>query len=444
MVAPSVIPGRAFQRVDRVSRLLFHWTARDLSLVPRTGGTPTYARSSPGMAIDRLGRIRMAVHSQPRFWHHDLDGDGVRETPTLRMEGPRTQKLTAPEDLSNAAWNKPGVTVPSTNNPSPRNRDLTACFVREDTSTGGHEINQNFTIGAGANPTGAIVFIKAQGRTKGRFRLMSGGGANEFGGTFDLVAGTLVANQGASATNIFVKLHALGDGWFAFEIFGQTSNTTTVTFTVVFRNASDQESYTGDGASGFLIWGCVATDNTMAESYWGTGASAAADNFTAPMLWSPSRDITVFGKVIRPAHADAAAGQSIGRNCAVVQLSDQLDVSGGSARIMLLGGARNVEAALTSPGTDIFPAIAIPAGASGSVLRVCAQYRNLSKGGFARVSVGGAFGSEEGPITAFAAWNAQLLAIGCQSGGTSEFGGDLLEIKVGPGLYTPDQMEVLT
>jgi hypothetical protein len=92
MVAPSVLPGRAFQRVDRVSRCLVHWRAADLTINPLTGQVASFARASlAGSSQDQLGGLRKTVHSQPRFGFLDEDADGIYESPHLLLERSRTQ-----------------------------------------------------------------------------------------------------------------------------------------------------------------------------------------------------------------------------------------------------------------------------------------------------------------------------------------------------------------
>ncbi len=92
MIAPSVLPGRAYQRIDRVSRCLVHWRAADLSLTPLTGQPATFTRTTlAGSSQDTRGFLRRSVHSQPRFGYLDEDGDGVYESPHLLLESGRTQ-----------------------------------------------------------------------------------------------------------------------------------------------------------------------------------------------------------------------------------------------------------------------------------------------------------------------------------------------------------------
>jgi len=96
-------------RAGRRSRFLLDWSADsclerpDRLLTALTGQAATFARATVGTMIDAGGRVNLAVHSEPRFEWVDLDGDGVRETPGLLLEGTRTNLLLQSENFG-ATW----------------------------------------------------------------------------------------------------------------------------------------------------------------------------------------------------------------------------------------------------------------------------------------------------------------------------------------------------
>lgn len=112
---PTTLPGRSYISVgsERKSRLLFHWRARDVSLTPVAGQTPTFVRATAGGAvIGSNGRLRTPVHSQPRYEMVDLDGDGIRETAGLLIEPQRTQICPNPQTPN--SWTITGSPVVTT------------------------------------------------------------------------------------------------------------------------------------------------------------------------------------------------------------------------------------------------------------------------------------------------------------------------------------------
>lgn len=112
---PTTLPGRSYVSVgsERKSRLLFHWRARDFSLNPLAGQSPTFVRATAGGAvIGSNGRLRTPVHSQPRYEMVDFDGDGIRETAVLLLEPQRTQLH--PEPQSPNSWTNIGTPIVTT------------------------------------------------------------------------------------------------------------------------------------------------------------------------------------------------------------------------------------------------------------------------------------------------------------------------------------------
>src|SRR6267142_3138462 len=69
----------------------------------------TFARADAATCatyIDRDGTVRVAEANKLRREWVDLDGDGVRESPGLLLEGSRTNVVLWNRDMTNAAWVK--------------------------------------------------------------------------------------------------------------------------------------------------------------------------------------------------------------------------------------------------------------------------------------------------------------------------------------------------
>ncbi len=274
----------------------------------------TASRGSIAGLITAAGNFKSAGNNTPRVtWIKDANGI---YQPRLLLEAAATNKLTSPEDLSNAAWTKTRSTVPSTNNTSPRN-DATASFLREDASvTTSHYLEQTYTRAAAANTAGVTIFLKANGRTKALWRFADATGeANRYDLTIDLTAGTVVTAAAGSGVATFGIITALTNGWFAVTAYGVPGTGATNTFWRLYLlDASGNVNYTGDGASGMFVWGCVGTDNQVAGMYWGTGASRSADSLSAPFSYKPQA-LWVYTKFIEQGTArlnNSAGPHSIG------------------------------------------------------------------------------------------------------------------------------------
>src|SRR5690606_27785683 len=83
--------------------LLWRWRAG------WAGGS--FSRASAAWYIGPDGVLRQAAANAPRIEWYDLDGDGVRETPTLLLEPATTNLLLHSEDFSHSVWDKNGGAV---------------------------------------------------------------------------------------------------------------------------------------------------------------------------------------------------------------------------------------------------------------------------------------------------------------------------------------------
>lgn len=72
---------------------------------------PTFTRGSIGTASGRDGAPYTFAVDVPRIEYVDLDGDGVRETPGLLLEGQRTNLILRSEELNNATWIKENTPI---------------------------------------------------------------------------------------------------------------------------------------------------------------------------------------------------------------------------------------------------------------------------------------------------------------------------------------------
>jgi hypothetical protein len=246
-------------------------------------GAFTSGVSSSGM-INNQGLFQTAP-AGPRDRHYPggfLNGAPVQPRVTV-LENTCTNLVTAPEDLTNGGWSKLGSTIPTTNNTSPRG-DATACFVREDTSAGVHGVQWAFTLGAATDVAGFCLFLKAAGRSIARCRINNTGGT-ETTVTVNLANGTVTAG---GANNSISAITPLAGGWFMVTGFGTPGGSSTSASIAVVMNNGVSESYTGDGASGMYVWGCLVTDGVEPGIYFGTGsATRPLESLNFPHVYAP-------------------------------------------------------------------------------------------------------------------------------------------------------------
>jgi hypothetical protein len=139
----------------------------------------------------------------------------------------------------------------------------TADTVTENTSTSGHEIYQSFTSTTGLPYTWS-VFVKANGRTKVRFRCQAT--AVIYDVNYDLTAVTTTNISGTGTATITDA----GNGWY--RITATTTSTASGTGYWQFNllDGSSNISYTGDGTSGVFLWGAQLEQRSSVTAYTAT------------------------------------------------------------------------------------------------------------------------------------------------------------------------------
>jgi hypothetical protein len=165
--------------------------------------------------------------------------------PSLLLEKQSTNLVTYSEQFDNAAWSKSGVTVTANDTTSPDGTQ-NADKVVENTANSSHGCYQGATVTNGIPYTWS-GFIKAGERTKVRLYAESSSAPYV---SFNLSDGTITNTSGS----ITGSIENFGNGWYRC-IATTTTTGTTAYFNINALDASGNISYTGDGTSGFYIWG---------------------------------------------------------------------------------------------------------------------------------------------------------------------------------------------
>ena len=154
-------------------------------------------------------------------------------------------------------WSRFETTVTANATTAP-DGTTTAEALIETTSNNYHNLAESIDYSGSAS-----FYIKANGRTKGNFRFLSGTPNSSNSILFDLSAVTVnVQSSGTSAT-----ITDVGNSWYRIGITG-ISNANR--FIVEIRDNSNQSVYAGDGSSGFYIWGFQAESRDTVTAYTAT------------------------------------------------------------------------------------------------------------------------------------------------------------------------------
>lgn len=416
-----------------------------LRVNPRTlGRLPyTFARADASTCatyIDRDGMVRLAAANKVRIEWVDLDGDGVRETPGILLEGSRQNMLLRSEEIDNVAWSATTVTVSANADVAP-DGTTTADRLIEGALSQEHVKYQTLAGTTADVRHSSSIFAKAGTRS---FLVMTIRDLNSPTGMviawFNLTTGAVgtVSNTGvgSGAQAFMVKL---ANGWYrCFLVGAQNAGDTTPVVTFGVANANGTQIYAGDGASYISLWGAqFEKDTPIPSSYIKTVAAAVTrtqDALTVPFNFG-LMDTTIAGRIARPIWADLTG--TIGQNPAFCDLGQGANIHN---RLYGLTATRQFQADIQAGGPNSFGIQNIPAGAS---LAAVAQYKNYATGGQTALDVGtglSAFGSAAaiGPK-----YGSQVLGVGGMPAGGEPLYGVLLDLMFCRGLFSHAEMSAI-
>jgi hypothetical protein len=247
------------------------------------------------------------INSAPRFDHNPTTGESLG----LLVEEARTNFATQSESFS--GWTVGNLVQSTATVTSPSGGSTAQLFV-EDTATSPHRLFLSPTTGQLTNSFS--VWVKPASGTRSFYIESDGPTGTRRTLRFNLQAGTVDLAAG-DWTNLFITAYA--NGWF--KVGGTiTDNGGSVLFIVGSSNGA-VSSYTGDGTSGFYLWGAQLEAGAFPTSYIPTTSSTvtrSADvasitgaNFSS---WYRQDEGTVFADVAGIYNTAAAFTLSDGTN----------------------------------------------------------------------------------------------------------------------------------
>lgn len=191
----------------------------------------------------------------------------------LLIEEQRTNLFTHSEDFTatTGAWTGTNIVPPANDATGPDNVMNSATTLTEDTSASAEHYISKTIVGLAAGTYTSSIFVKMKDtstRTKIRLRnlnfVTSGNHAD-----FDLSAGTVTKGLSADSATI----ENVGSGWFRCSVTSTSTVQAAAIIRVFLLDDSGALSYTGDGASGVLIYGAQLEEGSFATSYIPTSGS---------------------------------------------------------------------------------------------------------------------------------------------------------------------------
>ncbi len=194
--------------------------------------------------------------------------------PKLLVEAAGVNLLKYSEQLEHATYGKNAMTVESAVM-SPDGA-VTARRFQETTATDLHYLQQLVALTVDVVYTFSF-FVKANGRSK----LQVGNTTSGAFAAMDLATGTVF--NGAGAGYVSSAISPYPNNWYRVSLTFKSTATSSQGMTLIAYDNSYTATYTGDGASGYFVWGWQLEENSTPTSYIPTVASAtnrAADVVT--------------------------------------------------------------------------------------------------------------------------------------------------------------------
>ena len=192
---------------------------------------------------------------------------------SLLLEKQSTNLVTYSEDFSNAAWTKTEVTISANNTTSPDGTTNADAVIESTTSSAYHRVlPTNPFSGTGGAYYSFSVYVKKKDSTR-HIYWMCQKGADGIYAHFNMT--TFTVNEVASAgsgSNSSASITSVGNDWYRITLSGIVSSTSGSYYNQFYFENSvntgfNPSAYTGDGVSGFYLYGWQAESGSYPTSY---------------------------------------------------------------------------------------------------------------------------------------------------------------------------------
>ena len=231
-------------------------------------------------------------------------------TGALLLEPQRTNLVTYSEQFDNAVWTKTDVTITANNAISPDGyQDADAVIENTASSTGRRVLPTTPFNGTGGAYYSLSVYVKKIPNQPTRhIYWMCQKSGDAIYAHFDMTNFSVnqVSTSG-TGSNASASITSVGNDWYRITLSGIVSTTTSVYFNQFYfedsvRTGFGQQSYTGNGASGFYLWGWQIEASSYPTSYIPTTSATVtrlADSCykTGVADWIGQTEGTLFAEV---------------------------------------------------------------------------------------------------------------------------------------------------
>lgn len=258
------------------------------------------SRASTATYFDSAGVLQTAAIDEARSDAYGFDEDGSLVPIGLLLEESRTNSIPYSKDLNNSAWLKSNVTISHTNGTAPDGTAVAQRVQETADSSQVHNIQEDAAgLTANATYTGS-AYLNPSGRHLGTLRVRGNGYGNGFGVGYDLTNETVTAiSNFGTGTYLSSGIEKLNNGWFRVYVTGVPASAGSgISLDLRLKDAANQETYNGDGASGVYVWGVQIEAGSYPTSYIPTAGSAvtrSADVSSSSAVTRSADDLTISG-----------------------------------------------------------------------------------------------------------------------------------------------------
>jgi hypothetical protein len=224
--------------------------------------------------VDNAGVLQTAAANQPRF---EYEADGSLKG--LLIEPSSTNLLRFSEQFNATVYTYQQATVLPDVDIAP-DGTRTADALIEDVGNVTPYVSQSIN-GDRSKPYTCTAFVKARGRTKTIIKI-DRGPLDYCSNEVNLTGESVYEDHQGTGSSCRSFMQPLGDGWYRVGVSGivdPTGGAGTVLCSIFPSGAAAGQNfvpYTGDGASGLLIWGIQLEQSTLATSYIATTKAIAS------------------------------------------------------------------------------------------------------------------------------------------------------------------------
>lgn len=247
-----------------------------------------WARASVATCHGPDGLVKVVPANQPRFDHDPI----TRKRLGVLIEESRTNLTPYSQDFAVAGWSKTAVALVPAAGLAPDGTYSATKAIATAANTA-HFWDQSVSTTTAYTYT-RTLYAKAAERSKIRFENYSNNAARQAHVSFDLVAGTFMADSVTSGSSQSYSAQALPNGWWRItQTFSLGGSETAMYCRCTLLDASGNTSvFAGDNQAGVLVWGHQMEVGFNASTYMPTPVTWSARATTATYFDSTGKLVT--------------------------------------------------------------------------------------------------------------------------------------------------------